>query len=365
MSSLVVNRCEGLEGLQQLSAPWQALAARLRRPHFDQLPAWYEAYFRAVAPAHQTVQFFSVRRGVELVAIAPLMLEPRSWMVRRAKLPNDRAIFSADLVIAPEESPGAIWRALESASRRDRRNGWDVFQAVHGGTMQFSCTRSVARELGLRALERPSRLGYMVIDVGTYEGTMAGLKSKFRNSLKRSQRRLAELGDVRFRWTHEPTDVLIAFERFVELEISGWKGASEPTKPGYPRPAAIGLYKWKYDFYRELLARFASQRAVNLLLVEAGEQLVGAQISLQIGPTNYLLKTTMDESLQGIAVGHVMIDALLKLLAERGDVDQINLLTDYAWHEPWNPRRIAFVDTRIYNRTALGLLAMLRQRARG
>lgn len=364
MSSFVVDRCEGLEGLHQLAAAWETLAGRLARPHFNQMPAWYEAYFHAVQPGGSQVQFFTVHRGRELVAVAPVMRDRRSGWVRRATLANDRGIYTADLVIAPDESPGAVWQALERAARRDRRVAWDVFQAGHGGTMEFSCMRAVASELGYRAIERTARDGYMVIDLAPHDEIIAGLKSKFRNSLKRSQRRLEALGDVRFRWCHEPAEVLPAFDAFVALEKAGWKGSRAVPKDGYPRPAAIGLEQWKYDFYRELLQRFALAGGVNLLLLEAPQGPIGGQISLQLGPTNFLLKTTMDESVRGIAVGHVMIDALLQLLDQGGTVDQINLLTDYAWHEPWSPRRLPYVDSWVYNRTPLGVLALLRQRAR-
>ena len=111
MPSLVVDRCEGLDGLKQLSSAWRTLAGRLPRPHFNQMPEWYEAYFCALQPASDRVNFLSVHRGGELVAVAPIMRDPRSGWVRRTALANDRGIYTADLVIDPEESPGAIWRS--------------------------------------------------------------------------------------------------------------------------------------------------------------------------------------------------------------------------------------------------------------
>jgi hypothetical protein len=163
---------------------------------------------------------------------------------------------------------------------------------------------------------------------------------------------------------HEPGEILVAFDAFVALEKGGWKGSRGEVKTGYPRPDAIGLQKWKYDFYRELLHRFAIQEAVDFLVLEVDQRLIGAQISLQVGRTNYALKTAMDDSVRGISVGHLMIDTLLKLLDQRGNVDQLNLLTDYSWPESWRPRRVPYVDTWLYNRTPFGLLALLRERAR-
>jgi CelD/BcsL family acetyltransferase involved in cellulose biosynthesis len=202
----------------------------------------------------------------------------------------------------------------------------------------------------------------MVIDLAPYGELIDGLKSKFRNNLRRSDRRLRELGSVAFRWIHGPGELAVALDTFVSLERSGWKGSESSTKAGYPRPAAIGLEDWKYAFYSALLQCFARLGAVNMLLVEVDDRAVGGQISLEIGPTNYLLKTTMDESIEGIAIGHLMINELLRKLDSDRRVDQVNLLTDYAWHEPWKPRRLDYVDTWIYNRTAVGLLAALRRR---
>lgn len=359
-----VNECVGLSGLEALSSDWYRLLEDVAAPHFNQYPDWYHAYFHAVDGSEERLRFVIVRDRARLVAVLPLIFEKSRGLVRKAKLAVDAGIYTTDLVISDRHSKSSVWEAIQKSAHKDRRSGsgWDVF-STSAAVLEDSAIAMTMRKVD-SAFESEAKSYCMILDIGPYEEIYAGLKSKFRNNLKRSRRRLQELGDVSYEWCDSKEPIVSAFEEFVRLESAGWKGNSSKQKAGYPGPAAIALQSWKLEFYRRVLHGFARLDALEMLLLRQGSKVIGAQFSIRLKHTNYLLKTTFDERIKGIAIGHLMLAELITRLAERGDVKEINLLTDYDWHKPWGPRLVPYTTFVAYNNTTLGLLGRLRKQLR-
>jgi hypothetical protein len=60
------------------------------------------------------------------------------------------------------------------------------------------------------------------------------------------------------------------------------------------------------------------------------------------------------ERISGFAPGHLMIDHLLQTTAEE---EQINLISNYSWHSPWNPMTLSYLSLTEYWKSIIGSVA--------
>jgi len=138
--------------------------------------------------------------------------------------------------------------------------------------------------------------------------------------------------------------------------MSGWKGKKENNKERYPAPAAIGLKKSKYRFYKNLVNEFAKIKSTEICFLKVDGRTIGAQILILLGETSYLLKTAFDESAKGYSPGHLMIDFALRRYSPEETIKSMCLITDYDWFKYWNPRYVNYTTIRDCNATIAGQL---------
>ncbi|MEM7097636.1 MAG: GNAT family N-acetyltransferase [Pseudomonadota bacterium] len=369
-----IQYLEGLEGFRALEKDWQALVEHLDRPHYNQCPEWYGAYLDAIPDAPK-LTFCAVYKKSELVAILPhVFMGLRRFnfllfkrQVRKAGLPYGEDIYSSDIVIAQSADPVEVWKAI-SKDMRKGAHAWEIFQVVSVLQSQNGFARLFNEHLsdsGLVFKKSPTYCN--VINLKPYEELAADLKKKFRQQLQRSARTLNELGEFSASW-HELAQVPDALEKFIELELEGWKGQPDSPKEGYATPSAIGLLDWKSRMYRQMFSRFSARGCARVLLLHLDHEVIGAQLSLPIGRTEYVLKTSMKEGFgTRVSIGHLMIEALIKRVEADNPtrhlkIDELNLLSNYDWPKPWLPERRPYFNYQIYNQSFLGrLLAIRRQ----
>lgn len=356
---LAIRCLRGPEGLDEIYDGWLNLMKRIQAQSFCQHPAWFRAYVARKNSIAGDLEFWVAARNEQPIGVFPL-LKRRSGPYRRASLPRDGGLYQSDFAIADGENKRDLWQTIRQALNQRRHSGWDVFSVPGEGALE---TATVVQCLDLDdnlTYSRPLPQQCMVIEVLPYETIRANLKSKFRNNLKRSERRLHEQGVAEFRRVNEPGQVEVAFQSLVDLELSGWKGQTTGGKAGYPNPSAIGLHEWKVTFYRNVVTEFARLGLAEIVLLDLDGKTIGAQLNILLNETCYLLKTTYDEHTSGFAPGHLMIDHLLRTAAESEQIKEINLISDYSWHSPWNPKTLSYLSLTEYRKSIIGIAAAAR-----
>ena len=146
------------------------------------------------------------RDGRRLVGLAALQRLVESWGGRRLKILQSRtnaesfrfAFLSWRGRVDIQEQ---LWRALCDAG------GSDVIRIEHvpEGSPTLTAARTVAAELGWSCLVRPTYLTpWRPLSPTTHWDD--GLTRRFKRNLRRAERRLAELGEVRFEVVTTGTD---------------------------------------------------------------------------------------------------------------------------------------------------------------
>jgi CelD/BcsL family acetyltransferase involved in cellulose biosynthesis len=136
------------------------------------------------------------------------------------------------------------------------------------------------------------------------------LSSGSRKKLRQHRRRLAERGHLEFKIVTEPAALREAFEAFLHLEASGWKGRQGTALLGNAADAA---------FARSVIAALASEgdAAVHALTIDGRP--VSMQIVLRAGAGAFTWKTAYDEAFQESSPGMLLLeDYTAAFLADAG-----------------------------------------------
>ena len=361
--SLSLHSYESVDGLQQIYGDWLGLMTRISERSIFQHPAWYLAYFKAIDNDEMGIKFFCIYRGDLLVAVLPIAFE-RKGLIMSALLPRTVGLFNSDFAISDREIKPEIWRYVGQKLNEQENTRWDVFLVRGEGILENSCVAQCVLSDSGRTIREEKADCCDVIEFGDYDESVASLKGNFRRDLNRRKRRLAQERAVEYVCVSDRSLIEEAFDVFVELEKSGWKGRSDASKIGYPTPSAIGLFDWKYLFYKHLMIELSKLGEAEICFIQADERPISAQLCVVLNRTSFMLKTAYDENAKRYAPGHLGVDYLLKRYASSEKVKRLNLLTDYGWHANWNPTKLRYLQVTQFNNTLVGLVLSLAYRVR-
>jgi CelD/BcsL family acetyltransferase involved in cellulose biosynthesis len=178
------------------------------------------------------------------------------------------------------------------------------------------------------------------------------INQKRRRDLERQLRRLCEAGSVSFMWGRTATEIESAFNMFLQLEASGWKGR---------RGTALARRKNVQDFARAAVARMAQSGNATIDVLRVGEKPIAALIRLEQGGLSIPWKVAFDEEFAAASPGkQLMCDETRRWLAH-ATFDRVDPVCeeDNALMAPLWPDREPYGTLIISSRT-WGLGARLR-----
>lgn len=186
-------------------------------------------------------------------------------------------------------------------------------------------------------------------DFGTFH---SGLSSNFRRQLKRGNRKLEELAEVRFHCREATRPLPENIRRFEEVEDAGWKGAANTSVRAVERNAR---------FYAIAAERFRNHGWMEWNFLETGEKTIGAHYGVRLNRTLFLLKIGYDEAYSACSPGNLLLEKTIEHACKAGDLDEINCVADCAWHRSWGMKKRLVYDLVILPRIPVisGFLAAL------
>ena len=348
----------GPEGLALLQADWNSIVESLPQPAFHQSFEWHRSALVHLSSDPSSVHFFVLCRGPEAVAIFPLQRVTRRLAgvpIRAWESPTDDHMPLCDFVQrADVESDGPI-RVLLRALRRESGLAWDV----------LSLPRSVESGFAMNAVQRgrwplcvARRAGpSMFFDCTSYEGCLERMDGHFRRNLKRQRKKLDQLGRVDFVVERDSAPLANAFEEFLRLEQSGWKGAAG-------RASAIALDARLRRFYESLRTGFCRTGQCFVCLLKIDGRPIASQFCILSGGTLNLLKIAYDETYAAEAPGSQLLDALLRYCCDSREIARLSLVTGPEWGVRWRPATREVWNLAISNSTVRGLMVYALQALR-
>jgi CelD/BcsL family acetyltransferase involved in cellulose biosynthesis len=228
-------------------------------------------------------------------------------------LDRDHAEEAADAIVgALRGARGLAKNLLVPNLRRD------------GAVAQLLCRRAEAASVQTAFVEEVAR---PILRPGseTAESYFERCVSAKRlRELKRSHRRLAEAGALRYRHTREPSELAEAVEGFLTIEMAGWKGRrgtafrSDPAWEAFARAAFLGA------------DRSGPIASADILTLDGAP--IAVCLNLQVGRTSFAIKTAYDEAYRRFSPGLVLEYLVVEHLFATRYADEIDSCTTENGH---------------------------------
>lgn len=317
----VIEVVRGREALEAIVPAWEDLAA-----HACEANPFYEHWILLPALRAQGEGNFHcvcVWDGDALIGLLPFERRTRLKGLPAATLTSWR--HSAYLLCTPLVRAGAEARCLAAflawlptqasiAEFRYIPEDGAFHAALADATRASPCTVAPTAEFS-RALLRKGA------DAGSY--MRESMSGQLRRQLRRKERRLAERPGYAVTAMGPGDEIGGEIERFLLLEVSGWKG-----KAG----GAFASSEANSRFGREVLGEAHRRGRLHIVGIDAERHPVARRVTLLAGDGAYAFKTAYDESYAAYSPG---VLAELACLREFHKLERARWMDSYT--EPGNP----------------------------
>lgn len=290
-----VRRLRRLAELHELAPQWQALAARAAEPN-----VFYEPWMMlpALELFHRTMplEVYAVYReeaGAQtLVGLLPFQRGRRYGLLPARYRRPLRYYFCALCTPLLDREHGA--RAAQEAVTAMRGDGGITELALIGGDGPVA-------EWLRRALHAGNVLEETRIDRACYQPTGDYLSSTFRpdkrRDLRRLERRLTELGELRYVSLQPTSDLEPWLDAFLTLEASGWKGRDRTALNGSAQSAA---------YFRRICRTAHALGRLELHALRLDDRNLAMICLLAAGGGLFALRTAYDERYARYSLGTLL-----------------------------------------------------------
>ena len=326
---------EGLQGLERLEQDWRRLVTEMPehgpQHHYENA----KAYFSCLSKQHGLVTLLALSDGAQIRAIVPM---------ERGDLVAFKQTFSAwglswqmfdfnrDLICPPGEAQQALlpavlrWLRAESADQPP----WLVFDWVLDGSAASRCVDNLPAGLAFIDQFEPSA---MFLCETTYSEFESRLSRKFRANLRSAHRRLACMEGVRFVSVSDPAGLARAFREFLVVESSGWKGTTGTR-------SAICLKPEQQAYYHALVDSAPTGSGCEFNAIYMGEECIASALCFRGGTDYAIPKIGYDQRHAQASPGHLLLEWILKRCMDDPQIRRVNMVSNAAWLEPWQPERV-------------------------
>lgn len=306
----------GVKGLHELKDAWLALANDVGT-HFLHFPAWYEAELAARAD-DSGVYFISVKERGVLTAVLPF--EATRIKKMRLSLPVMRLFYLNEMGVNDVLSRTPLAEYLKSLTAF-MRSSLPYFCLI-----QWQCILKSGHAFSAGLPFHASHESkYLDLSSGA-QGFWENYSKKFVRNVRRKERKATEQGALRLEVVNRLSGYEAAFNEFLKVEASGWKGEGGTSIAQQPS---------KLSFYRTLMNTSSEHAHINLLWLD--DVCIAAQFSLRVGTTLYLLKIGFKEDFANISPGVLILTKLIDEYSEQAGISKISFVTGVGWIDSWHP----------------------------
>lgn len=166
------------------------------------------------------------------------------------------------------------------------------------------------------------------------------LPKNMRDAIRKARGRVATFGGADIA-VSTGTDLPAAYEQFVALEASGWKGTQGTAI--LQQPAWCGLL----GHYLEVTS------SAQIRSLHVGGRIAASQLSVIFGRTLVLLKVAYDEQLAHLSPGNLLMANLAEECCENPAIDRIDCTVWQDWHQRWGMMREPTFELLAFNRRSI------------
>ena len=289
-----------------------------------------------------------------MVAVCPLQFQNYRIGPFRPRLLgtiDDDQLQLSDFVFCKTQANAGLMKNLIDWLSEQRIFQWDGLRLRKVGessAISFSFSNYLPR--GAQVLRYAASTYFDTS--GSIDQATRAMKGDFKRNVRRQAKRAQELHPLHVESANSGERLSIAFEEFLHVEASGWKGAIGSG-------SAILCQAPLLAFYQNLVHHFAERNECTVNLLRFGDEVVAGQFGIRIGRTLHLLKFGYKEAHARFAPGNVLLLSVLEQACQDPDTDVVNLVNDPPWSHRFKPLSMGVWSYFVANRSPRGLATLL------
>ena len=316
--NLVVEKITKLEDLLGYRESWNSLAARTNGAQFFQTYDWLATYWRHYG-SQQQLLVLMIRDAGGLLGIVPLVIREEKRRIGRLRVltypMDDWGSFFGPVTSDPERTISAAIEYLASQPKH-----WDILSWRWLDPSRAS-TQTIANKMqqkGMRVFPAVRETTALIDLPSTWEQYLASRGSKFRNNLRRWERRVNEMGTLRFE-KYRPLGEHVGqadprwdlYDACENLAARSWQGASES--------GTTLSHETIRPFLRDVHQAAVTLGAADLNLMYLNDTAVAFEYGYWWQGYKYSLRFGYDSDLCQAGVGNLMWLETIKASLVAGD----------------------------------------------
>lgn len=318
---------------------------------------WTQALLRHRLVAGDQFFLVGVTRGSETAALLPLVVRPTRLFGGRLRVLCPIADFrnTHSDVLSGSLDEATVSTLL--ATLYDLPVRWDVFRLsnVLETDPLIGYFASAVRHRPLSSMVRDAHASYFLELPASYEHYLASRSSKFRNYLRRVERKIAMQTDVGVSEFTAPDEVEHGYELLLDIERASWKHA---------QGSAISSAPQATGFFRDLCRGAAKRGRLHLHVMSIGGRPAAYNLGYVHDSTYSYLKTSFVEALKPLGVATFLRARLIRSLIEKGLKVVDFPAQPHEWERQWTETVRWHKKLTLYRGTPPGLALAMAQRLR-
>jgi CelD/BcsL family acetyltransferase involved in cellulose biosynthesis len=347
-SVLQVKTVNSLDELECHADAWNAMA--MEAP--NQMPtlshAWVASFFENQLRPDEKWHTILAFDNDMLVGVLPVIVTPNHMLGfsrPRLSTPQNKHSFSVDF-IAARGREGEIVPALLAHLWREEPRPFDFLLSRLPETSRTLEILSGGFERSTIVKELDGYGSYLKID-RPFEVYRKTLSRNFSRNLTKAKNKLARMPGVKTVFLSGRDATEEQLELFMRVEASGWKAQAGTAILQSPNLKS---------YYTALCRRLGQLGWLEWHFLLSEERVLAAQLGVKMGRTLVILKIAYDEEFSSCSPGTILMERTLERAFNLGETDEVNLITDMAWHENWEMLQRKYFNLWIYPRRPIPIL---------
>jgi CelD/BcsL family acetyltransferase involved in cellulose biosynthesis len=290
----------------------------------------------------------------KVVAILPFYKKKSQWLVFKY---DSIALFSnlyagRQGLVLSEVNKKSVLNVLSYFANYVR--GWGIFTIsfVKASTQDYHCKQAL-EDLGLQyEIVNESESPY--IELGSdWDHFLKSMPKKLRWTMKSSEKRLREIGNVEYKHFTHYAEVDEFLEAVMLIENDSWKNEAG---------TAISKNEFQENFYRYFTPNAAKNNWLSGHLLTLDGEPIAYIYGMSFGSTFYDFKESYKESYKKYSPGHVLKSFAFPELIN-GNISIYDFMggcEDYKMR--WTDKKYGHVTYNVYNKTLIGKMLSLKSK---
>jgi len=337
---LVIHTVRTHEDLEPHAEAWNHLAFQAPHRLPDLSHAWIASYLEyQLNPGESWVCLFAYDHS-SLVGVLPVVVTPIKRMgmpCHKFRTPYNDHTASVDFLVKSGGEQEIIPFLLSQLTCLQPTCFSFEMRRLPESSPTLKLMNNGARRMN--AVSVFDGYGSFVKIDRSFDEYKALLGTKYVRNLRRLERKLFTLPGANISFLTGDSLTEQELSRFMAVEACSWK---------YTEGSALCQCDSLVSFYKALTGRLTDLGWLEWHFLEAEGKTIAAHLALKINRSLIIFKICYDQAYSSYSPGAVLFEKMFERAFHSGDVDEVNLLTDYAWNQNWQAERRSYYNLYLF-----------------